>query len=172
MRRSVLRRQVGGARGGRRTSQVSRPRPQPGRRMHYHPYSRGVRNHWRPGTGGSNQGARGFRHNHPVGNHSMGGRHGGRTHHHPFSSGVQRHWGNNPGGYSMHHEGYYHYDRTTPSVNSNISNQFSPYELGLIDEGSVMSVHDCVKCGNAMGGGNQGNVHNCVRCVDHMNSLH
>lgn len=67
------------------------------RRQHFHSYSRGVRNHWRPRTGGTNIGARGFRHTH-----------NGRRHGHDFSSGVQRHWGENPGGYSVHHEGYYH----------------------------------------------------------------
>tara|TARA_Y100000593_G_scaffold66754_1_gene122814 strand:+ start:248 stop:646 length:399 start_codon:yes stop_codon:yes gene_type:complete len=67
------------------------------RRQHFHSYSRGVRNHWRPRTGGTNIGTRGFRHTH-----------NGRRHGHDFSSGVQRHWGENPGGYSVHHEGYYH----------------------------------------------------------------
>ena len=49
---------------------------------------------------------------------------------------------------------------------------FSPYDQGLINEGQLMSVHDCVKCGNALGQtGQGGNVTNCVRCVDHMSAL-
>ena len=38
--------------------------PVPGRRMHYHPYGRSTRNHWRSDTGGRNHGAQGFSHRH------------------------------------------------------------------------------------------------------------
>ena len=67
------------------------------RRQHFHSYSRGVRRHWNRRTGGTNVGARGFRHTH-----------GGSRHGHNFSTGVQQHWGRYPGGHSVHHEGYYH----------------------------------------------------------------
>ena len=99
---------------GTRRNQDHGVNPQPGPGMHRHPYSRGVRNHWRSGTGGRNIGAKGFEHTHRVGDYNMGGRHGGRNHRHPFSSGTQNHWGRNPGGYSDHHDSYWHHDRVTP----------------------------------------------------------
>ncbi len=94
------------------------------RRQHFHSYSRGVRNHWRPRTGGTNIGAQGFRHTH-----------GGRRHGHDFSSAVQRHWGANPGGYSVHHEGYYH-------------SHNSPHDVGWIhpETGELFTtLQDCVR---------------------------
>jgi len=49
---------------------------------------------------------------------------------------------------------------------------FNDMEMNLIDDGQLMSVYDCVKCGNAMGQtGQGGNVTNCVRCIDHMSAL-
>ena len=87
----------------------------------------------------------------------------------PYSGPTHQHNG-------RHMVGQYHtnepHDYVTKVNSGNNMNQFNPYEMQLIHDGQVMSVHDCVKCGNAMGQtGQGGNVTNCVRCVDHMSAL-
>ena len=80
---------------------MSRIRSRNNRRLHFHSYNRGIRNHWSPRTGGANVGTRGFRHTHDGTRHGHQFREwdGGQT---------AQHWGRYPGGHSQHHEGYYH----------------------------------------------------------------
>ncbi len=88
---------------------MSRIRSRNNRRLHFHSYNRGIRNHWSPRTGGVNVGTRGFRHTHD-----------GRRHGHQFrewdGGQTAQHWGRYPGGYSQHHEGYYHSHNTPRST--------------------------------------------------------
>ena len=114
------------------------------RRQHFHSYSRGVRNHWRRRTGGTNIGTQGFRHTH-----------GGARHGHDFSSGVQRHWGANPGGYSQHHEGYYH---SHNNYGGDAIRTVSRSEYNIYSHGQY-----CIN----FGGG--GAIYDC-ECPEHMNT--
>ena len=138
-------------------------RPPVGPGNHFHSYSRSVRNHWSQNRINSQTHApSGYSHTH-----------GGNSHGHQFSNAVREHWGQYPGGYGDDWRGYYHSHGavTGGGTSGGGMGMFNPYEQKLIMDGETHGLHDCVKCGNALGGGSQGNVANCVKCVDHMSAL-